>query len=207
MRVALILVGAVLSASAGASPRTGVRAGRVVRIERKPAGPTGTPRYCTVSINDNVGYCITPTPPEIGSRMTVIDNARVLGTIRISSVQGIADGCNQNTSWMTQGTLESGDLSTPNGAIIGVIDVGLDPRNAKLVNVDKSPSGHPIGTDTIYAIDNNNDGAADLEFVQFGCDDAGNMSPMPTGLCNEVWSAKAPRGMERVRAERVRTCY
>ncbi len=203
MRVALILVGAVLCASAGAAPR----AGKVVRVERRPAGLTGTPRYCTVSVNDNVGYCITSTPPEVGARMTIVDNARVLGTIRISQVQAISDGCNQNTSWMTQGTLESGDLSAPQGAIIGVLDVGLDPRNAKLVNVDKSPAGHPLGTDTIYAIDNNNDGAADLEFVQFGCDDAGNTSTMPTGLCNEVWSAKAPRGMERVRADRVRTCY
>jgi hypothetical protein len=203
VRVALILVGAVLGASAGAAPR----AGKVVRIERQPGGTTGTPRFCTVSINDNVGYCITPTPPEIGSRMTVIDSARVLGTIRISAVQPIADGCNQNTSWMTQGVLESGDLSTPSGAIIGVIDVGLDARNARLVTVDNSPSGHPIGTDTIYAIDNNSDGAPDLEFVQFGCDDGGTISPMPTGLCNEVWSAKPPRGMERVRADRVRTCY
>lgn len=201
--MALILVGAVLSASAGAAPR----AGKVVRVERKPAGLTGTPRYCTVSINDNVGYCITTVPPEVGDRMTVIDNAHVLGTIRVSQVQPIPDGCNQNTSWMTQGTLESGDLSAPQGAIIGVLDVGLDGRSAKLVNIDKSPGGHVVGTDTIYAIDNNNDGNADLEFVQYGCDDAGNTSNIPTGLCNEVWSTKSPRGMERVRADRVRTCY
>lgn len=193
----------LLCATAFAGPR----AGKVVRIERKPQQVIGSPRYCTVSSSDNVGYCMTNTPPDVGARLIVIDSAKVLGTIRISTVTPLQDGCQQNTSWMTQGNLESGDLSNPQGALIGVLDVGLDTRAAKLINIDKSPTGHPYGTDTIYAIDNNNDGSPDTEFVQYGCDDSSNYSVQPTGLCTEVYSAHSNKGLEKIRSERVRTCY
>jgi hypothetical protein len=108
---------------------------------------------------------------------------------------------------MTQGTIDSGDLTNPHGAVIGLVVVPVDLRSAKLISVDKSPAGHAWGTDTIYAVDNNNDGSADLEFVQFGCDDAGNVSSNPTGMCGEVWASRGNRGLERIRTERVHTCY
>ncbi|HTL32831.1 MAG TPA: hypothetical protein VL326_06895 [Kofleriaceae bacterium] len=203
MRFAGFLLLALLCASAFAAPR----AGKVVRVERRPQQLVGSPRYCTVSPSDNVGYCITNTPPQVGERITVLDNTRVLGTIRISTVTPLQDGCQQNTSWMTQGTLESGDLSTPSGAMIGVLDVAVDLRSAKLINVDKSPSGHAYGTDTIYAIDNNNDANPEVEFVQFGCDDSSNYSATSSGLCTEVYSVRSNKGLERIRTERVRTCY
>ncbi|HUS29300.1 MAG TPA: hypothetical protein VMZ53_12365 [Kofleriaceae bacterium] len=203
MRFAGLLFVALLCASAFAAPR----AGKVVRVERRPQQIVGSPRYCTVSPSDNVGYCITTTAPEIGERITVLDNARVLGTIRITTVTPLSDGCQQNSSWMTQGTLESGDLSNPQGAMIGVLDVAVDLRSGKLINVDKSPSGHQWGTDTVYAIDNNNDGNAEVEFVQYGCDDVGNYSVQSTGLCTEVWSTRSNKGLEKIRSERVKTCY
>jgi len=199
-----VLVLLLICAGALAAPR----AGKVVRVERKAAQVVGSPRYCTVSPMDNVGYCMTTKAPEVGDRLTVIDSQHVLGTIRITQVTSLPDGCQQNTSWMTQGTLETGDLSAPQGAIIGVLDVPVDLRTARLVNVDKSPSGHVWGTDTIYAIDNNNDGAAELEFVQYGCDDGGNQTAQMTGMCSEVWTAgRQNRGLEKIRSERVRTCY
>lgn len=201
MRIGFLLT--FFAATAFAGPR----AGKVVRVERKAATVVGSPRYCTVSPMDNIGYCTTAKPPEVGDRLTVLDSQRVLGTIRITQVTALADGCAQNTSWMTQGTLDSGDLSNPNGAVIGVVDVPIDVRSAKLISVDKSPSGHAWGTDTIYAIDNNNDGGPELEFVQFGCDDNGNVSSNPTGMCGEVWTSRGTRGLERIRSERVHTCY
>jgi hypothetical protein len=190
-------------ATALAAPRHG----KVVRVERKPQQAIGAPRYCTVSSSDNVGYCITNTPPEVGARMIVLDNQHVLGLIRITQVTPLQDGCQQNSSWMTQGNLESGDLSSPQGAMIGVLDLPLDLRGAKLVNVDHSPSGHAWGSDTVYAIDNNNDGNPDAEFVQFGCDDTSSYSAQSTGLCTEVWGARSSKGLEKIREERVRTCY
>lgn len=183
------------------------RAGKVVRVERKQAAIIGAPRYCTISPMDNIGYCITTKAPEVGERLTVLDSQRVLGTIRITQVTALADGCSQSSAWMTQGTLDSGDLSNPNGVVVGVLDVPVDLRSAKLISVDKSPSGHPWGTDTIYAIDNNNDGGPDLEFVQYGCDDSGNTSSNPTGTCSEVWTSRPNRGLVKIRQERVVTCY
>jgi hypothetical protein len=203
VRFASILAVVLLCATALAGPR----AGKVVRVERKQQQAIGSPRYCTVSPSDNVGYCITTKPPEVGDKMTILDSAHVLGTVRVTTVTPLADGCNQNTSWMTQGTLESGDLSNPQGALIGVLDVPVDLRSSKLIGVDKSPSGHAWGTDTIYAIDNNNDGNPELEFVQYGCDDGGNYSVQPSGLCNEVWTTRSSKGLERVRSERVKNCY
>ena len=203
MRFAGFLLLGLLCASAFAAPR----AGKVVRVERRPQQIVGAPRYCTVSPSDNVGYCITTTAPEVGERMTVVDNAHVLGSIRITQVTPLSDGCQTNGSWMTQGTLESGDLSTPQGAMIGVLDVPVDLRTGKLINIDTSPSGHQYGTDTIYAIDNNNDGNPEVELVQFGCDDSGSYSTQSTGLCTEVYSVRSNKGLEKIRSERVRTCY
>ena len=205
MRLASLVVGIALVSSAEAAPRA--KHGKVVRVERRPHGLTGTPRYCTVSTVDMVGYCITAKAPEIGDRLVVIDNQHVLGVIRITQVQPLGDSCQQGLVWMTQGTLDSGDLSAPQGQMIGVLDVPLDMRSAKLVNVDKSPGGHPWGTDTIYAVDGNADGNVDLEFVQFQCDDTGGQSINATGSCYEVWVAMPGRGLEKLRGERLRNCY
>jgi len=203
VRLAPLAIGIALAANVGAAPR----AGKVVRVERRPHGLTGTPRYCTVSTVDLVGYCITAKPPEIGDRMTVIDSQRVLGVIRITQVQPLGDGCQQGLVWMTQGLLDSGDLQSPQGQMIGVVDVPLDARSAKLVAVDKTPTGHPWGTDMIYAIDGNSDGSVDLEFVQFQCDDAGAQSINATSSCYEVWATMPGRGLEKLRGERLRNCY
>jgi hypothetical protein len=198
-----VLVGLALAASAGAAPRPG----KVVRIDRKPAGITGAPRFCTVSASDLGGYCVTTRPPEVGDRMHVIDNARVLGTVRVTAVTELGDGCMQKMVWMYQSTLDTGDLSPTTGAMIAVADVPLDPRSARLVDVEHSPAGHPWGTDTIYGIDSNGNGHVDLAFVHYMCDDAGNVSNLPTSSCHEVWTSRPGRGLQKLRGERYRNCY
>lgn len=203
MRLGLVLVGVALCAQATAAPR----AGKVVRIERKPAGLTGTPRYCTVSTVDMLSYCVSEKSPEVGDHLTVIDNQRVLGVIRVTHVQPLQDQCAGTMMWMTQGTLDSGDLSNPQGQMIATLDVPVDPRGAKLMNVDKSPGGHPWGTDTIYALDRNGDGNVDVEFVQYQCDDSGNQSINATATCYEVWAQMPGRGLEKLRAEKQKHCY
>jgi hypothetical protein len=203
VRLGLVLVGIVLCMRAEATPR----AGKVVRVERRPSGLTGTPRYCTVSAVDMISYCISEKAPEIGDHLTVIDSQRVLGIIKVTQVQPLPDGCQQNMMWMTQGSLESGDLDRPQGQMIATLDVPVDVRSSKLMNVDKSPGGHPWGTDTIYAVDRNGDGNVDVEFVQYQCDDTGNQSSNPTATCFEVWAAASGRGLEKVRSERQKHCY
>ena len=91
--------------------------------------------------------------------------------------------------------------------MIATLDLPLDLRLSKLVNVDKSPGGRPWGTDTIYAIDRNGDGNVDFEFVQYQCDDSGNQSINATGTCFEVWAMMPGRGLEKIRSERQKHCY
>ena len=206
MRLGLVLVG-IAAVSLWASATAAPRQGKVVRIERRPSGLSGTPRYCTVSITDMISYCISEKTPEVGDRLTVVDSQRVLGVIRVTHVQPLGDGCQQNMMWMTQGALDSGDLSNPQGQMIATLDVPLDARSARLVNVDKSPGGHPWGTDTIYAVDRNGDGNPDIEFVQYQCDDSGNQSTNATATCFEVWAQMPGRGLEKIRSERQKHCY
>ena len=204
VRHALVLVGtAALLTSAHAAPRPG----KVVRIERRTRGPTGIPRMCTVSAGDGSGFCITTKAPDVGDHLQVVDNQHVLGVIRLTQVTVLPDACNQNTVWMIQWALESGDLTRPDGAMIGVLDGGIDPRSGHLVQVDRSPTGHPFGNDQVYAVDANGDGAADTEFVQFACDDGGTLSPNATGSCIEVWQQTTPLHFERTRTDRFRNCY
>lgn len=203
----MLPVGAI-ALVASATATAGPRAGKVVRIERRPSGLTGTPRYCTVSPTDMISYCISEKAPDVGDKLTVIDNQHVLGTIRVTHVQPLGDTCQQqNMMWMTQGSLDSGDLGNPQGQMIATLDVPIDPRATRLINVDKSPGGHPWGTDTIYAVDRNGDGTPDFEFVQYQCDDAGIQTINATATCFEVWAQIPGRGLEKLRSERQKHCY
>ncbi len=203
MRPGLVLVGLAVSAVATAAPRPG----KVVRVERRPSGLTGTPRYCTVSPVDLISYCISDTTPEVGDQLTVLDSQHVLGVIRVTHVQALPDGCQQTMMWMTQGTLDSGDLDRAQGQMIAVLDVPVEARAARLLAVDHSPGGHPTGTDTIYAVDRNGDGRVDVEFVQYQCDDLGNQTLTASATCYEVWAVVAGRGLEKLRSERQKHCY
>jgi hypothetical protein len=108
---------------------------------------------------------------------------------------------------MIQTLAESGDFSNARNFMLALSDVPVDPRNGKMITVDRSPTGHPWGTDQIYAIDGNGDGNADLEFVQYACDDFGNSTINATSACFDVWAAQQGRGLERLRQDKFRICY
>jgi hypothetical protein len=204
MRSALILVALALSASAGAAPR----AGKVVRVERKTQGFSGQPRFCAVHQGDLYGHCIGTKEPEVGERLTAIDQNRVLAVLRVTLVQPYDSGCHDTSQWMIQTVVDSGDVSGVRGTILGVADVPLDPSRAHTVVVDHTPTGHAAGMDQTFAIDSNNDGAVDVEFIQFPCDDSGTASmTAPTSTCHEVWANLAGKSLERLRHDRFRACY
>lgn len=203
MRSAWFLVALAGTSAAVAAPR----AGKVVRVERKAATFTGMPRYCQIQPSDMFGSCTGSRAPEIGDRMVAVDRNRVLGTLRVTNVQAYADGCQQTYNWMVQTVVESGDFSLARGLVLGVSDVNIDLRGGKMIDVDKSPTGHQWGTDQIFAIDNNGDGNPEIEFIQFACDDFGNAATTTaTAACHEVWVSSS-RNLERLRQERFRTCY
>ncbi len=204
MRSALFLVALALCATAGAAPR----AGKVIRVERKAQGFAGHPRYCAVQPSDMFGHCIGSKEPEVGERLTAVDQNRVLGVLRVTQVQPYNDNCQQTNQWMIQAVVDTGDMSTARGTVLGVADVPLDATRAHTVVVDRSPTGHTWGMDTIYAIDNNNDGSVDVEFIQYPCDDSGNASMnASTSHCHEVWANQSGKGLERLRHDRFQVCY
>jgi hypothetical protein len=193
-----------LVASASAAPRPG----KVVRVERAPQAFAGVPRFCAVHPGDLFGHCTGPKGPEVGDRLTAIDNARVLGLLRVTRVAPYPDGCQQTYQWMIEVAVDSGDISSSRGVVLGLSDVAVDSRQSRLINVDKSPTGHPWGIDTIYAIDNNADGQPELSFVQFTCDDTGAPSLAATSHCHEVWATQPGRNLpERLRHDRFKVCY
>jgi len=199
-----MLVGAALAlaASALAEPRPG----KVVRIERAPKGPPGTPRICALQ-NDPAmqGFCIG-VAPQPGELITVVDSQRMLGALRITQVTPVDVGCAQ--LWQFTASLESGDPSQAQGQTWGVIDVPVDPRGGHLIAVDAAPTGHPPQTDQIVAIDANGDGSPDVEFVMFQCDDAGNIGSAATGFnCLDVWQRTGGHHFDRVREDRIKNCF
>ncbi len=201
VRYGLVLVGVLIAATAAARP------GKVVRVERRARAQSGTPRMCTLSGADLSGYCIASKPPEVGNRLQILDSTRALGVVRLTAVTAVPDACMQNVVWMIQGALESGDLTKPDGGMIGVLDVAVDPRAGKLVQVDHPATGHPFGTDQVWAVDGNGDGSVDLEFVQFACDDGGAPGPTASGTCVEVWQQNPAGRLEKSRQDRFRNCF
>jgi hypothetical protein len=202
MRTAWFLV-ALTALPAGAAPR----AGKVVRIERKAAGITGQPRFCVIHSADMYGSCTGTRAPEAGEQMVALDRNRVIGAFRVTNVQAYADGCNQTSNWMIQGIADSGDFGAARELVLGVTDLEVDLRTARLIVADSTPTGHAWGIDTIYAIDTNGDSAPDVEFIQYACDDSGNAASMTaTSQCHEVWAVRGKRGLERLRHDRFRAC-
>jgi hypothetical protein len=210
----LLLVGAALCVGLGlVAPSDGApRLGKVVRVERGLRRIIGTPRYCAVSIGDLQAWCYGKRP-ETGEKIEVIDSHHLLGTLRIESVDPIGT-CAQATSglWLTRSQLDTGDLQTTVGdvQIAGIVDVTLDHRRARLVKVDRVVGDRPIGIEQVIAIDADGDGAPDVEFLPFPCDDAGNpptVTTPATGQCVEVWYGRG-RSFERLRVDRVsQNCF
>jgi hypothetical protein len=196
-----MLVGVLVAASAAARP------GKVVRVEQRARTQSGVPRMCLLSGSDLTGYCMSSTPPEVGNRMQIVDNERVLGTMRVRTVTEQPDQCGQQTVWMVQGTLDSGDLSKADGGMIGVLDVTLDQRSGKLVSIDHPATGHAAGIDQVWAVDANGDGVPEVEFVMFACEDGGAVGPNPTGTCVETWEQNTAGRLERKHQDRFRNCF
>ena len=87
-----------------------------------------------------------------------------------------------------------------------MIDVAIDRQTGgKLVKAERVPGDRPLNVDQVIAIDADNDGSADLEFLAFACDDQGNPPgalTTATGQCLEVWSANG-RSFEHLRTDRI----
>jgi hypothetical protein len=184
------------------------RAGRVVRVERGMRRVTGAPRMCAVNTADLSGLCYG-RQPMIGEHVTLVGRERVIATVEVTATSPYLVGCIDGSQWQVQTRLERGDLNPSQGGIeYGTIDVVIDTRTTKLVPIDatRTPLGTAAQIDTVVGFDLDGDGAPDLEFVVYYCDDAGSPATVQDAKCLDVWGAVAKRKFTRVRQDRIRNC-
>jgi hypothetical protein len=208
MRVAYLVVACAFAQGAAVDARPG----KVIRIERRMRRFTGEPRLCSVMPDQLVAYCYGKAPDR-GTKLAVIDQSHMLGSLVVDKAEPLGQ-CRgaQGTLWTVSLKNESTVAMTAgDSGIAGLLDVTVDPRNARLVKADQMPGDRPGSPEQVTAFDLDGDGKADLEFVAFSCDDTGNpVSAVPNGApdqCVELWAASG-RTYERLRTDRIgHNCY
>jgi len=156
--------------------------GRVVRVERTSHAGGGAPRLC--EIRGDTGTCIGDEPRP-GQTVVVLDERRVIGEVQIVEATPFVASCPKLWTVKTR-ALRSGDDHDG----IGVIDGGVDPIRAHIVDKDRapsSPSGQP-GEDVWRAVDRDGDGNADILITRYSCDAAGQLVAGGSTFCIDVWT-------------------
>ena len=172
----------VWSASAAAAP-----SGRVVRVERAGGPSTRPPMLCQV--RGDGGNCVGDEP-HAGQIVTVLDDHHVVAEIQVVEAKVTLPGC--ENLWTIKTRVVRGVVT--DGDRIGVIDAGVNPSRAHLVDKANlaSPSGPP-GDEVWHAIDRDGDGTADIVSTRYSCDAAGRPVIGATTFCLDIWSRGAGR--------------
>lgn len=176
--VALVL----WSAAAIAGP-----SGRVVRVERAGSARVA-PRLC--EIHGETGNCVGDEPRP-GQIVTVLDEHHVVGEVKIVDVTSFSQNCPM--LWAVKIRALHG--APADNDAIGVIDPGLDPSRARVVergHMPPSPSGSPE-EEVWRAIDRDGDGTADILITRFGCDSSGRPVPGGAAYCIDIWARTGAR--------------
>ncbi len=206
---------ALATIAAGPASDAAPPAGKVVRVERHSLRALGKPRYCVFAEGDLTDGTCFGAPVEPGETVTIVSSESVVAQLRVTHVTPEQSCSGGGGSWAVAGELLDDPLSLPAGVAVtnrlgnalgGVVDGGLDPRHAKMVSIDASPSGRPTDSDFI-GYDTDGDGRTDLMFDHFMCDAQGQPSQAMAAQCYEVWSVQ-PRTHEqrRLRLDIVPQC-
>lgn len=170
------------STTALAGPR-----GRVLRVERV-GGAQVAPRLCEV--RSDTGTCVGD-PPTAGQRVAVFDDRRVVAELEVVEAASLVTSC--ASLWTVKTRAVHGARADGEG--IGVIDPGLDPARARLLDKDHlpaSPSG--LSGDEVWrAIDRDGDGTADILITRYSCDGAGKPVSGGGTSCIDVWARLGAR--------------
>lgn len=188
---------AIATLALGPVSEAAPQGGKVVRVERHPLHALGKPRYCVFTpglLTD--GECFG-APVEPGETVTIVSVEAVVAQLHITHVTPDQSCASAGGSWSVTGELLNDPLPLPGvatatnlgNALGGVVDGGLDPRHAKLVALDASPSGRQTDSDFV-GYDTDGDGRTDLMFDHFMCDAQGQPSQGMTAQCYEVWSVQ-----------------
>jgi hypothetical protein len=196
---ALIALGAV----GDAAPH----GGKVVRVERHSERGLGTPRYCTFQTGVLTHAQCFGSKVEVGETVLLVATVGVVARLEITSVVPDVGCLGVDASWQIDGELEKpAALSLRTIAIWGVVDGGLDPRHAKVVELAQSPSKRQSDND-FEGFDTTGNGEPDLQFDSFTCDAQGQPNQSMNGQCYEVWAAQGrDHELHRVRLDIVPSC-
>jgi hypothetical protein len=169
------------------SPSPSAPSGRVVRVERTGISRIA-PRLC--DIHGDAGNCVGDEPRP-GQIVVVLDEHHVVAEVQILEAASFSASCAMLWTVKTR-TLRG---STVEGDGIGVIDPGLDPSRAHLIeraHLPGSPSGSP--DDEVWrAIDRDGDGAADILITRYNCDASGRSTSTSVTSCLDLWARTGAR--------------
>lgn len=202
---------AVAALAVGPVGEAAPRGGKVVRVERHSRRALGKPRYCVFAEGDLTDGACYGAPVEPGETITIVSSEAVVAQLRVTHVTPEQSCAGGGGSWSVAGELQDDPLPLAAGVATGtglggVVDGGLDPRRAKMVTLDASPSGRQTDSDFI-GYDTDGDGRTDLMFDHFMCDAQGQPSQGMTAQCYEVWSVQPhTREQRRLRLDVVPQC-
>jgi hypothetical protein len=202
LRLALVVVGAVVADAAAvrAAPN-----GRVVRVERD-RNLRAVPRLCDLDTTLGGGLCIgAPTP---GDLVALIDHERglAIGEFRIDTAAVAADPWTcTDLVYKVTGTLVAGDPIAIAEAprVIGLRNLPIERRAVRVLKDQLAPHTHERAE---LALDTNNDGRTDYMLVRYVCDDTGHASASDHRICFDSYLARAGR-LERAHQDIVALCY
>ncbi len=194
----------LLAATAWAAP-----GGRVVRVERD-RGLRAVPQLCEVTPTSKEGLCIGQPSP--GDRIALIDQDRGLpiGEFRIDGWSDAPDpfACTgvAPTVFRVKGSVASKDPDLINdaGRIIGLRNLSLDPRVARVIK-DQTVPGTQDKAELALDIDGNE--RIDYMLVKYGCDESNN--PMPTAdkrFCFDTYLERNGK-LVKVHTDNIQVCY
>lgn len=161
--------------------------GRVVRVERSGISRIA-PRLC--EIHGDTGNCVGDEP-RAGQSVLVLDERRVVAEVQIAEATSFSPSCPM--LWTVKVRPVRGAAGDADG--IGVIDPGLDPNRAHLIERGRAPSS-PSGSpdDEVWrAIDRDGDGAADILITRYSCDASGRPTTGGAASCIDLWARTGAR--------------
>jgi len=166
------------SATAFAGPR-----GRVVRVERTDAGTKVAPRLCEV--RGDGGTCVGEQPTT-GQTVVLLDEQHTVAEVEVIESASLVSSC--ANLWTVKTRAIRGIAAGGEG--IGVIDPGLIPNRARVLDknhMPASPSG--LSGDEVWrAIDRDGDGTADILITRYNCDSAGKPVTNGANYCIDIWA-------------------
>ncbi len=207
-RASQFLVGA-LTVTSTWTPSFGAPAGRVVRVERN-RGRAAVPRLCDVQPTAKTGLCVGE--PQVGEHVALIDQDKgvALGEFRIESTAAAADPwvCSGQAPiiFKVTGAIVAGDVDAivDAGRIIGLRNLRLDPRAAKVLKDQQAPRSQDKAE---LAVDVDGNGRLDYMLVRYGCDEHGH--PLPSSdrrMCFDTYLERAGK-LERAHQDIIQICY